>query len=119
MAAPANGLLPGYPNPQGNGNESVMTFAGPASYTQIGIANPPTGGIVIKASDLGLVDMDQACVWGSEDGQFGANLIFPGNPQGPVSSVTIQIVTLATRAEVGGATNLSTHTFRIWAKGRD
>lgn len=109
------GMLPQYPAPQGSKNESVKTFAGPSLYTVISIASPPTGGIIVKASDLGLVDIDQADAWGSEDGQFGAQVIFPAQPQGPVTQVNIQIFTLATGAEVG-AVDLSAHAFRVWAK---
>lgn len=110
------GTLPQYPAPPGSRNESVMTFIGPASYSVISIGAPPTGGILITASDMGLQNFDQVVAWGSDEGTYGARVIYPNQPQIPATTVRLQIFTLATGAEVAGATNLAAKTFRVWAK---
>ena len=110
------GVLAQYPAPDGSRPESVLTFIGPASYVQISIAAPPTGGITVNASDMGLVNFDQAMVWGSDEGTYGARIIWPNQPFSPPTTLILQIFTLATGAEVAGATNLAAKTFRIWAK---
>lgn len=111
-----NGVLLAYPAPQGSKNESVKTFVGPSSYAVVVIAAPPTGGIKINATDMGLSDFDQVVVWGSDEGTYGARVIFPNQPRGPVLFVRIQVFTLATGAEISNTTDLSAKTFRIWAK---
>lgn len=110
------GTLPEYPAPPGNKNMVVKTFAGPVLYGVIGIATPPTGGINILATDLGLTDIEWADVSGSDNGQYGARVIYPSQPQSGVPNVRLQVFTLATGAEIAGI-DISGRTFRITAIG--
>jgi len=107
------GTLPEYPAPPGNKNQVVATVAGPASYSQISIASPPTGGQTIKAVDYGLVDFDFVEPSASDTGSDGVRVIYPNNPQAPVTSVILQWFIIATGAERAGAANLSAKTVRL------
>lgn len=111
------GPLPEYPAPPGNKNWVIGTVAGPLSYASIVTGSPPTGGQSVKASDVGLVDIEFFECEGSDDGQFGVIAIYPKNPQTPVSSVLLFWYTLNTGAQVGAATNLSARTVRFRAIG--
>jgi len=111
------GNLPDYPAPPGNKNQVIATVAGPSSYTQVSTGTPATGGQVITAAQLGLVDIEFATCSLSDNGQYEANIIFDLNPQNGVSSIRLIWVTAATGAQVAGATNLSGRTLRIWATG--
>ena len=111
------GNLPDYPAPPGNKRWTVATITGPASYTQITTGTPPTGGQLVNASDIGLVDMDFAFPGISDNGQYLAIPIFENNPQRAATRVRVLWLTAATGAQVAGATNLSARTFRLSAFG--
>lgn len=111
------GMLSEYPAVPGNKPMAVSTVAGPASYTQVTTGTTPTGGQTIQAKDLGLVSIQTMQVSGSDNGQYGCHVIYPGNPQRGVSSVILEWFTLATGAQVAGAVDLSGRTVRITALG--
>lgn len=111
------GILPEYPAPPGNKNRSIITVKGPASYTQIGVATPATGGQVLNASDLGLTDIEFATCSLSDNGQYEANCIFDLNPQSGVKTLRLMWLTAATGAQVAGAVDLSARSIRIVAEG--
>ena len=111
------GNLPDYPAPPGNKRMTVATVSGPTSYTQVTTGSPPTGGQVLKASDIGLVDFDHAFPGMSDDGQFTAWPIFDKNPQIAANQVRLLWKVTATGAQVAGATNLSARTVRICGFG--
>lgn len=109
--------LPQYPSPPGSRNHTVHTLTGPASYTQISVASPPTGGIEVTAAQLGLVSIEWAQGGCSDDGQYGLRAIFDNNPARDVSKVRFEAYVLNTGAQVSGSANLSSRTFRIYAFG--
>lgn len=111
------GPLPDYPAPPGNKNRVIATIAGPASYTQITPGTPATGGQVVNAADIGLVDIEFATCSLSDNGTYEVNVIFDLNPQAGVKSIRLIWLTAATGAQVSGATNLSARTFRLIADG--
>lgn len=111
------GNLAEYPAPPGNKNRTIATLAGPASYTQIGIASPPTGGQVVVASTFGLVDIEFATASVSDNGQYAAHVIFDKNPQGAVQQIRLLWVLAATGAQVAGAVDLSARTVRLTVEG--
>ncbi len=98
----------------------VADIVGPTSYTAVSVATPPTGGHVVYAADLGLVEIEHAEVALSDNGQYGARVIHDstyanrrrGQPQ-----IRLMFFTAATGAEVGSI-DLSARTFRIFAIGR-
>lgn len=106
-----------YPSPPGNKNQVVATVAGPASYTQVSTGSPPTGGFVITAQSVGMVSFDYFYGGTSDDGQYGLRPVFDNNPATDASQVRCLCYVLNTGAQVTGATNLSTRTFRFSAFG--
>lgn len=110
--------LDGYPGAQGHKSQSVIEVAGPASYTQIGVATPPTGGQSILASAFGLKGIDACEASGSDDGTYAIRVFYPnGSAVRPSLSVTLQWITAATGAEVAALTVLSARTIRLRAVG--
>lgn len=112
-------MLPDYPSPPGNKNISIVTVAGPASYTAVTNGSPPTGGQALTARDVGLpngVEFIEACA--SDDGQYEVAVIFPSNPAKGASSVILRWVVSATGAEVSGTTDLSARKVRLkcWSR---
>ena len=112
----------GYPTVVGDKRLGVSVHAGPASYTQIGVATPPTGGDSITAVELGLKVIEG--ILGpsiSQDGQYYAVPVFTNtqvNPANPgQTSVQLMWVVAATGAQVAGATNLSAKKVRVTAIG--
>ena len=119
MAASAlQGSYASYPAPPGDKRIAMRQIAGPASYAQIATGSPPTGGIAVKASDLGLVEIEAIlAIPTSDDGSF--HLIpFPSKSQlAPQTTVLFEAITTNTGAQVAGTTNLSARTFIIVAIG--
>ena len=110
--------LDGYPGAQGHKTQSVIEVVGPASYTQIGVAAPPTGGQSIPAKTFGLKAIDSCEASGSDDGTYAVRVFYPnGSAVRPSASVTLQWITAATGAEVAALTVLSGRTIRLRAVG--
>lgn len=112
------GTLPEYPAVPGNKPKVIQTLAGPASYTQIGIATPPTGGQVVLAQDVGLTAIEFATASLSDNGQYTVEVIFDSNPQYATSQIRLMWCLAATGAQVAGAVNLSARTVRLSLEGR-
>lgn len=117
------------PSPPGDQPWTVIDIDGPASYTTITAATPPTGGQVIKATDIGMTTIDWAQCVGSDNGAYdGVCYIVGGlgNPRSggspnysqPGSQINLQWITAATGAEVSGSTNLSARHLRLLVMGR-
>jgi hypothetical protein len=117
--APLVGSYASYPAPPGDKRITMIQITGPASYTQISTGTPPTGGISVKASDLGLVEIEAILsVPTSNNGQF--HLIpFPSASQlAPQKTVLFEAITTATGAQLAGASgSLAALTFIIVAIG--
>lgn len=107
-----------YPAPPGGRLESVITHAGPASYTAITVASPPTGGDTLYATEFGLKAFDSVEVLGcSDDGQYSAYPVWNAGIGDRPSSVKLLWITAAGGAEVAGGTVLSARSLRIRATG--
>lgn len=113
----ATGTLPEYPAPPGNKNKVIKTLSGPASYTQVSTGATPTGGQKVLAQDIGLIDIEFMTCGVSDDGQYLIHAIYPTNPPVAVPSVLLLWVVAATGAQVAGAVNLASRTFRLDAVG--
>lgn len=116
MAAQSN--LPDYPAPPGNKPVNIVNIVGPSSYTQISTGSPPTGGQVVKATDIGMQQIEFCFGGTSDDGQYGVEPILDGNPAGGASQMRLAWYVLNTGAQVSGATNLSARTMRLFVLGR-
>lgn len=119
MAAVAlSGSYASYPAPPGDKRITMKQIAGPASYTVISVATPPTGGIAVKATDIGLVEIE--AILGtptSDDGQYYL-VPMPSKAQtAPQIQINFMAVVANTGAQVSGATSLSARTFIIVAIG--
>lgn len=118
-------LLFEYPMPPGALYEVVADIQGPASYTQVTIGTPPTGGLTVLATDMGLKEIHAVEIMGSDNGQFDA-VTYMNNGAGSVGNppkrgctqFQMQWFAAAGRAEVAGATNLSGRTIRVAVSGR-
>lgn len=112
----------GYPTVFGNKRFGVSQHVGPASYTQVGVATPPTGGDTLTAIELGLKQIE---VIGpssiSQDGQYYAIPIKTNTQVNPSScgqaSVRLMWIDANTGAEVAGAVDLSGKTVLVSAVG--
>lgn len=124
-----NTQWPRGPVPPGDMPWTIVDVDGPSSYSQISAATPPTGGQVLKASDLGLQAIWWAQAVGSDNGQFdGVCYVVGGlgNPRAggspnysqPGTQINLQWITAATGAEVSGATNLSSRRMRLLVVGQ-
>lgn len=110
-------LVPDFPQSFGSKRAQIALLTGPASYTQVSVATPPTGGQSLKATDFGLKFIDFAIGGVSDDGQYevvltpaGAGVISPG-------TWTAIWKVAHTGAEVTGTTNLSARTVRVFLIG--
>lgn len=110
-------LVPDFPQSFGSKRAQIALLAGPASYTQVTVASPPTGGQLLKATNYGLKFIDFAIGGVSDDGQYevvltpaGAGSISPG-------AWTAIWKVAHTGAEVTGATDLSARTVRVFLIG--
>jgi len=111
-------VFDGYPGAQGHKTQSVIEVVGPASYTQIGVAVPPTGGQSVLARTFGLKAIESCEASGSDDGTYAVRVFYPnGASARPSASVTLQWITAATGAEVAALTVLSGRTIRLRAVG--
>jgi hypothetical protein len=114
----AGKFLAGYPAVPGNKKYVVKDILGPSSYTQVGAANPITGGQQITARELGLDAIEFVAVMGGGGGLYTA---VPHTTAGlygqPADKVTLQWVLSVSGAEVAGAADLDAVVLRIFAIG--
>ena len=105
--------------------ETLVDVQGPASYTQITIGTPPTGGLTVFAADMGFKEIHSVEVMGSDNGQYdgvcyinnGPGTI--GNPrQRAGSQLQLQWLVAVGRGEAGAGLNLSARTIRLCVTGR-
>ena len=117
------------PSPPGDQPWTIIDIDGPASYTVITVATPPTGGQVIKATDIGMQTIDWAQAMGSDDGQYAGECYLVGGLANPRSGgkpnysqsgsqINLQWITAATGAEVTGTTDVSARRMRLLVLGR-
>ena len=112
-------ISPGYPQAVGAKPESICMHFGPASYTQVTVAVPPTGGDVVQATEFGLKFLEHCVASASTNGQYNVYVIFPSlglPPNAPTSAILLWTVA-ATGAQVAGAVNLSAVAVRLRALG--
>lgn len=117
--------IEGYPTSFGNQRVCLFIHTGPASYTAITNATPPTGGDTVQAIEAGLKYLDAlVCPMTSDDGQYIVQAVsINGNGAGagtaavPATTMKLRWLTAATGAEVSGGTNLSARTIRLLAIG--
>lgn len=118
-----------YPAPPGNKYFQIVDVDGPASYTQVSGATPPTGGQSIKATDIGMQSIDWAQAMGDDNGTHdGVCYVIGGlgNPRSggtpnvsqPGSSIILQWIVSNTGAELGGGQNVSGRHMRLLVLGR-
>lgn len=69
------GLVTGYPVSAGGKRISVITKAGPSSYTAVTPASPPTGGQAITAAEFGLKYIESLKASCSDDGTYEVKCI--------------------------------------------
>lgn len=119
-------VLEGYPQP-GLGNKRVSTFihTGPASYVQVAVAVPPTGGDPVTDTEAGGRYIEAFLGDSvSDNGQFRVEAIpSAGNPSQaqpnggtvgcPQRTWLLRWIVAATGAEVAGAVNLAGRTVRL------
>lgn len=110
-------LLDGYPQPAGAKMESVIYKAGPASYTAVTVASPPTGGQAVQASEFGLKYLEHVEGGLSDTGAYIVVFTPKITGKGPVTSGTLMWITAVTGVEVAGAVNLSAKQVRLRAIG--
>jgi len=123
-------VLQDYPQPFGNKRVSVWYHTGPASYVQLGVGTPPTGGDPVTDIEAGLRYFDFIFDAISDNGQYRIEAVpSAGNPsqtQGAGQGGTqgaqqrtwkLRWEVIATGAEVAGAVNLSGRTVRLMAVG--
>src|SRR5215510_13375511 len=128
---PSAKVLDGYPTSWGNKRVSVFYHTGPASYVQLAVAAPPTGGDPVSDVEAGLRFIDFLDGGNSDNGQFRIDCLPAfGNPsqavgagQGGTQGAAqrtwlLRWIVVATGAEVAGAVNLSGRTVRLMAIGR-
>jgi hypothetical protein len=110
-------LIRGFPQSNGARVESVMTKTGPASYTQVSVATPPTGGQTVEAKEFGLKYIEFLESSLSDDGQYQVFATPKVADAKGVSSWTLMWVTASGGAEVAAETDLSGRTVRLRAIG--
>lgn len=101
----------------GNRLAGLITWTGPASYSQISTGSPPTGGQSIPATAFGLKFLDGIVLLGLDNtGAYGveATVINPGK----ATSALLLWFVAHTGAEVSGATNLSGSSVTLMGIGR-
>src|SRR5262249_37362825 len=108
-----------YPKVPGDTLESMVDVTGPASYTQLVVGTPPTGGQAVTATECGLQSIDWVQSMGSDNGQYDIVCVPVAFTLGnPLASVRLQWIISATGAEAAAAANLSARTVRLFVKGR-
>lgn len=110
-------IADGYPAPPGNKYESVLCLEGPKSYTQIGVASPPTGGQLITAAQFGMKYFDYISGGMSDDGQYLAFVTLMTTDKRGVTSARVFWMIAHTGLEVTGTTDLSARVVRLRAQG--
>ncbi len=112
-------LIAGFPQSTGAKRESVIEWAGPASYTQVTPGSPPTGGQAIEARDFGLKYLEHVSAQLDNTGAYTA-LFTPtaSGARGVTAGILIWIVA-AGGAEVSAETNLSAKKVNLRAIGLD
>ncbi len=112
-----SGAYLSYPAVPGDKRFGFALITGPASYTQITTAAPPTGGILVNAGDFGLTELEWVGVGVSDNGQYHC-VAFPALAQTqPQKQVRLEALTTDGGAQVAGATDLSGRTFLLMAMG--
>jgi len=111
-------LLPGFPVSVGANIMSILDHKGPASYTQLGVATPPTGGDVLTAAECGMKYIDAVSSQLSDDGQYSVDATETIGGASEVVLVRLIWMIAHTGAEAAGAANLSARTVRIIVWGR-
>lgn len=117
------------PSPPGDQPWTIIDIDGPSSYTAITAATPPTGGQVIKATDIGMSNIDFAVAIGSDNGAYAGECYIVGGLGDPRSGgspnysqagsqINLQWITAATGAEVGGGVDLHLRRMRLLVLGR-
>src|SRR5437868_4905287 len=96
-----------YPTPPGDKRWACGLVKGPASYTQITVATPPTGGFTVKASDIGLNEIEWCAVAISDNGKYVAFPMPTKGQNAPQTSVSFCVVIAHTGAEETGTTDMS------------
>jgi hypothetical protein len=110
-------LAKGYPQSNGAKRESVITKAGPTSYTQVTPGNPPTGGQSVEAVEFGLKYIEHVIGGLSDNGQYEVRLAAGiADPVG-VKTYVMQWCGASSGAEAAGGTNFSGRTVRLRAIG--
>ena len=108
-------LVPGFPQSTGAKRESVITKVGPAAYSAISVATPPTGGQdVDAASEFGMKYIEFLEGSGSDDGQYFVRCI-PTKSAKEVTTWKLMWCTAIDGAETTG--DLSGRTVRLRAIG--
>lgn len=112
-------ILPDYPSPPGNKRWVICDIDGPTAYTAITPGTPPTGGQVVRATDIGMQTIEWAQVSGSDNGQYDGTCYVVGGLGNPAlrggTQVNLQWISAATGAEASG--NLSARSLRMIAMG--
>lgn len=112
-------IIPDYPAPPGNKRWVICDIDGPTAYTAITLGTPPTGGQTVRASDIGLQNIEWAQVSGSDNGQYDGTCYIVGGLGNPAKTagtqMQLQWILAATGAEASG--NLSARSLRIVAIG--
>lgn len=118
----------GWPSVFGDMRVGCWSHTGPASYVQVANASPATGGDPIPAAEVqgqgGLKYADFITgPMGSDNGQYEVTVIpIDGNSLtsggiAPSRNFVMRWLVSATGAEVGGGTNLSARTVKLFAIG--
>lgn len=108
-----------YPKVPGDSLWSIVDMSGPASYTEVSSATPPSGGQKLTAADFGLQSIDWIGAMASDDAQYSVYVApAPFNSGSPLASALLMWIEAATGAEVAAGTDLSAHTVRLLAIGR-
>jgi hypothetical protein len=110
--------LADFPQAVGNRMVSLVDHKGPASYAQIGVATPPTGGDVLTAAECGMKFISAVSGQISDDGQYSVEATPTVAAGGEATQVRLGWSVFATGAQVAGAVNLSARTVRLIVWGR-
>jgi hypothetical protein len=106
-----------YPAPPGNKHHSIIDRSIAGAYTAITPGTPPTGGVVVNASEFGLQQIEWAQTLGSDDGTYDAVVLMnPLSANKPSPSIRLQLVVAATGAQATG-TIAAGRSMRILAIG--
>lgn len=114
----ANTLIDGYPQAEGAKWGSAIEKAGPASYTQVTAATPPTGGQALEASEFGVKYLEVVFGCLSDNGQYRVDFTPTKQGKHGVTAGILLWTVAAGGAEVAALTDLSARTVRLFARGR-